>query len=206
MPQMQPFAGTSSNCQVLDQRGRGENVTDLNAAVQVSNVSQKLRTASGSNCFEQNLAALNHGIQLHVLLFPVEPSAAGAENNSRNAGFGEKRSVRPRSHSDELLCSGWSEDLLDCIADELHDRRLSLDFVCWTRAEPAHRGMKILVASREPRDEAAQFDFEHTRGFFRQHSALQLQTALRGIARKFLAAANHRSVKRTMAEKRMRGK
>src|SRR4029077_3161696 len=101
---------------------------------------------------------------------------------------------------------GWSEDLPDCIADDLHDRCVWRDFVCWTRAEPAHRGMKILVASRESRDEAAKFDFELTRGFFRQHSALQLQTALRGIARKFLAAANQRSVKRAMSEERMRRK
>src|SRR5579862_7411013 len=108
MPQMPPFAGASSKCHVLDQRRRGENVTDLNAAVQVSNGSQELQTASGSDCFEQNLAALNHGIQLHVLLFPMEPSAAGTEDNSRNAGFGKKRSVRPGGHSDELLCSGWS--------------------------------------------------------------------------------------------------
>src|ERR1700722_227410 len=134
----------------------------------------------------------------------MEPSAARAEDDSGDTGFREKSRIGPRRHSDEFLCGIRTESFPNRVADESHDRRIGRNFVCWTRAESAYRGAKLRTASGKPRDKAAQFNFEFAGGFIGQHSALQLQTAFRGIARKFLGAANQRSMKRTVAKKRMR--
>src|SRR5579864_883569 len=130
MPQIPLFADMSSKCQKPDWFWWGENVTDLNAPYRFLNVARRLLGAGRSDGFEQNLAALNDRVQLHVLLFPVKSSSTGTENDSRNTGIGEKHSVRPRRHSDELLCGIRTESLPNRVADESHDRRIVRNLVC----------------------------------------------------------------------------
>jgi hypothetical protein len=161
----------------------------------------RLRGAESDDETLENLRTNRDGIQIHVLVGAVEASSARTEYDSRRAGGGEESGVRPKRHAGEMNGACHVEHGFGgCDGNG----RVGRDLVRRARGAFAEGGAKFGIASGKAVEERPEFGFHLRVGFSGECAALDLQTALRGIAGDFCAARNHRGMERRAAKPGMR--